>query len=161
MLTGGGRFAADLRFPDMLEAAFVRSPHAHARIRGIDTGKARAHPNVQAVFTLADFAPLLSSERLPLGFRTDELPPDITPFVLARDEVAFAGEAVAVVVAVAVGVVVAVAVGVGVGVASVSSKAPTSQAVPGLSSESGRAKPRWSIGGQLAIGTASMAGLFG
>jgi carbon-monoxide dehydrogenase large subunit len=99
LLTGGGRFAADLRFPDMLEAAFVRSPHAHARIRGIDTGKARAHPNVQAVFTLADFAPLLSSERLPLGFRTDELPPDITPFVLARDEVAFAGEAVAVVVA--------------------------------------------------------------
>src|ERR1700738_1454203 len=83
----------------MLEAAFVRSPHAHARIRGIDTGKARAHPNVQAVFTLADFAPLLSSERLPLGFRAADLPPDITPFVLARDEVAFAGEAVAVVVA--------------------------------------------------------------
>jgi len=37
LLTGAGRFVGDLRFPDMLEAAFVRSPHAHARIRGIDT----------------------------------------------------------------------------------------------------------------------------
>src|SRR5205807_4425926 len=99
LLTGAGHFAADLRFPDMLEAAFVRSPHPHARIRRIDTREARAHPNVEAVFTLADLAPLLSRERLPLGFRSDELPPDITPFVLARDEVAFAGEAVAVVVA--------------------------------------------------------------
>src|SRR5260370_15902618 len=41
----------------------------------------------------------ISQERLPLGFRTDELPPDITPFALARDEVAFVGEAVAVVIA--------------------------------------------------------------
>ena len=38
-------------------------------------------------------------ERLPLGFRTNELPPDITPFALARNEVAFVGEAVAVVIA--------------------------------------------------------------
>ena len=99
LLTGAGRFVADLRFPGMLEAAFVRSPHAHARIRGIDSRGARAHPDVAAVLTLADLGPLLTHERLPLGFRTDELPPDITPFVLARAEVAFAGEAVAVVVA--------------------------------------------------------------
>jgi aerobic carbon-monoxide dehydrogenase large subunit len=99
LLTGASRFVADLSFPDMLEAAFVRSPHAHARIRGIDTRAASEHPNVHAVFTLADLAPLLARERLPLGFRTDELPPDITPFVLARDEVAFVGEAVAVVIA--------------------------------------------------------------
>jgi carbon-monoxide dehydrogenase large subunit len=99
LLTGGGRFVGDLRFPDMLEAAFVRSPHAHARIRGIDTRAAQSHPQVQAVLTLADLAPLLSQERLPLGFRTDELPPDITPFALARDEVVFVGEAVAVVIA--------------------------------------------------------------
>ena len=43
--------------------------------------------------------PLLSQERLPLQFRTAQLPPDITPFVLAKDEVAFVGEAVAVVIA--------------------------------------------------------------
>jgi carbon-monoxide dehydrogenase large subunit len=99
LLTGAGRFVGDLRVPGMLEAAFVRSPHPHARIAGIDARAARAHPQVHAVLTLADLSPFLSQERLPLGFRTDELPPDITPFVLARDEVAFVGEAVAVVIA--------------------------------------------------------------
>src|SRR5712691_2313446 len=99
LITGAGRFVADLKFPDMLEAAFVRSPHAHALIRGIDAGPARRHPGVQAVLTLADLAPRLSQERLPLQFRTAQLPPDITPFVLAKDEVAFVGEAVAVVIA--------------------------------------------------------------
>ena len=54
---------------------------------------------MHAVLTLADLAPLLSQERLPLQFRTAQLPPDITPFVLAKDEVAFVGEAVAVVIA--------------------------------------------------------------
>ena len=99
LLTGAGRFVADLRFADMLEAAFVRSPHAHALIRAIDTGAARRYPGVLAVFTLADLAPLLAQERLPLQFRTAQLPPDITPLVLAKDEVAFVGEAVAVVIA--------------------------------------------------------------
>jgi aerobic carbon-monoxide dehydrogenase large subunit len=99
LLTGRGRFVADLRFPEMLEAAFVRSPHAHARIRSIDTKDARRAPGVRAVFTLADLKPLLAQERLPLQFRTAQLPPDITPLVLAKDEVAFVGEAVAVVIA--------------------------------------------------------------
>ena len=99
LLKGAARFVADLRPAGMLEAAFVRSPHAHARIRGIDAAVARAHPAVHAVLTLADLAPLLANERLPLGFRTEELPDGITPFVLARDEVAFVGEAVAVVIA--------------------------------------------------------------
>jgi carbon-monoxide dehydrogenase large subunit len=99
LLTGRGRFVADLRFPDLLEAAFVRSPHAHARIHAIDTSRAQAHPHVHAVLTLADLVPLLTQERLPLQFRTDTLPPDITPRVLARDEVSFVGEAVAVVIA--------------------------------------------------------------
>jgi len=99
LLTGHGRFVADLRFADMLEAAFVRSPHGHARIRSIDTKAARRAPGVRAVFTLADLKPLLAQERLPLQFRTAQLPPDITPFVLAKDEVAFVGEAIAVVIA--------------------------------------------------------------
>src|SRR5712691_11172316 len=99
LITGAGRFVADLKFPDMLEAAFVRSPHAHAVIRGIDAGPARRHPGVQAVLTLADLAPRLTDERLPLQFRTAQLPPDITPFVLAKDEVAFVGEAIAIVIA--------------------------------------------------------------
>jgi carbon-monoxide dehydrogenase large subunit len=99
LLTGEGRFVGDLHMPGMLEAAFVRSPHAHARIRAIDARAARAHARVHAVFTFADIAPLLSQERLPLGFRTDQLPADITPFPLAREEVAFVGEAAAVVIA--------------------------------------------------------------
>ncbi len=99
LLTGAGRFVADLRVPEMLEAAFVRSPHAHAAIRSIDTSAARRCPGVEAVLTLADLAPLLTQEHLPLQFRTQQLPRDITPLVLARDEVAFVGEAVAVVIA--------------------------------------------------------------
>src|SRR6478609_4956927 len=99
LLMGKGRFVADLAFPGMLEAAFVRSPHAHAAIRGIDTHAARRCAGVHAVLTLAELAPHLAQERLPLQFRTANLPPDITPFVLAKDEVAFVGEAVAVVIA--------------------------------------------------------------
>ena len=99
LLQGRGRFVDDLRFPDMLHAAFVRSPHAHASIRGIDTSAAARAPGVHAVLTLADLMPQLSAERLPLQFRTAQLPPDITPFVLAKDEVAFVGEAVAMVIA--------------------------------------------------------------
>src|SRR5438105_3177174 len=99
LLTGTGRFVDDLRFPGMLQAAFVRSPHAHADIRGIDTRAARALAGVQAVLTLAELKPLLAQERLPLQFRTAQLPADITPLALAKDEVAFVGEAVAVVIA--------------------------------------------------------------
>jgi aerobic carbon-monoxide dehydrogenase large subunit len=99
LLTGSGRFVGDLRLPGMLEAAFVRSPHAHARIRAVDARPARAHPRVHTALVFADLAPLLSQERLPLGFRTNELPPDITPFALACNEVAFVGEAIAVVIA--------------------------------------------------------------
>jgi aerobic carbon-monoxide dehydrogenase large subunit len=99
LLMGKGRFVADLAFPGMLEAAFVRSPHAHAAIRAIDQRAARDCAGVHAVLTLADLRPYLAQERLPLQFRTAKLPPDITPFVLAKDEVAFVGEAVAVVIA--------------------------------------------------------------
>lgn len=99
LLRGAGRFVDDLKFPNTLEAAFVRSPHAHATIRGINCDAARAMPDVHAVFTLADLAPLLTEERLPLQFRTTQLPADVTPFVLAKDEVAYVGEAVALVIA--------------------------------------------------------------
>ena len=99
LVRGGGRFVDDLTFAGMLEAAFVRSPHAHAALRGIKAEAARAQPGVRAVFTLSDIAPLLTAERLPLQFRTDQLEADVAPFVLAKDEVAYVGEAVAVVVA--------------------------------------------------------------
>jgi carbon-monoxide dehydrogenase large subunit len=99
LLTGTARFVDDLRFPAMLEAAFVRSPHAHAIVRGIDAKAAQNVPGVHVVLTLADISPLLTNERLPLQFRTAQLPADITPWALAKDEVSFVGEAVAVVIA--------------------------------------------------------------
>ena len=99
LLRGAGRFVDDLAFPDILHAAFVRSPHAHATFTTIDTAAARALPGVHAVLTLADLKTHLSAERLPLQFRTAQLPPDITPWVLAKDEVVFVGEAVAMVIA--------------------------------------------------------------
>ena len=99
LLRGKGRYVDDLSFPDTLHAAFVRSPHAHATFTAIDTSAARAVPGVHAVYTLADLRTHVGSDRLPLQFRTAQLPPDITPWVLAKDEVVFVGEAVAMVVA--------------------------------------------------------------
>jgi aerobic carbon-monoxide dehydrogenase large subunit len=54
LLTGGGRFSDDVSLPDQAYAVFVRSPHAYARIRAIETAKARAMPGVLAVLTAAD-----------------------------------------------------------------------------------------------------------
>ena len=56
LLRGRGRYLDDLSVPGMLHAAFVRSPFAHARILGIETEAARAHPGVVAVFTGHDIA---------------------------------------------------------------------------------------------------------
>ncbi|MFZ9484611.1 MAG: xanthine dehydrogenase family protein molybdopterin-binding subunit [Alphaproteobacteria bacterium] len=54
LLVGGGRFAADRAPAGALQAIFLRSPHAHARIRAIDAGAARAMPGVAAVYTAED-----------------------------------------------------------------------------------------------------------
>lgn len=50
-LTGGGRFTDDVTLPGQVYAYFLRSPHAHANIRGINTSKARSAPGVVAIFT--------------------------------------------------------------------------------------------------------------
>jgi carbon-monoxide dehydrogenase large subunit len=54
LLTGKGRFSDDFKLPRQTYAVMVRSPHPHARIRGIDTARARALPGVLGVFTGAD-----------------------------------------------------------------------------------------------------------
>ncbi len=54
-LTGRGRYVDDLELPGAAHAAFLRSPYAHARIRGIDTAVARAMPGVLAVLTGTDW----------------------------------------------------------------------------------------------------------
>jgi len=55
-ITGRGRYTDDMVVPGMHYAAFVRSPHAHARIRGIDATAARAMPGVLAVLTGEELA---------------------------------------------------------------------------------------------------------
>src|SRR5215472_6305227 len=55
LVTGRGRFTDDISFPGQAYAAFVRSPHAHARIRRIDTAAAKV-PGVIAIVTAADYA---------------------------------------------------------------------------------------------------------
>ncbi len=99
LITGVGRYVDDIHLPGLLEAAFVRSTFAHAKIRSIDTSAARAAPGVHAVLTFDDLKDVLTQERLPLQYRLDELPPNITPYALAKDEVVFVGEAIAVVIA--------------------------------------------------------------
>jgi aerobic carbon-monoxide dehydrogenase large subunit len=55
-LTGAGQYTDDIVLPAQTYAVFVRSPHAHARIKRIDTTAAKASPGVVAVFTGADVA---------------------------------------------------------------------------------------------------------
>jgi len=56
LLKGKGHYQDDTNLPGQLHAVFLRSPHAHARIRSIDTTAAAAAPGVRAVYTGADYA---------------------------------------------------------------------------------------------------------
>lgn len=58
LLSGRGRFVGDIRLPGQAHAVFVRSPHAHARLLGLEMTEARAQPGVLAVLGPADFAGL-------------------------------------------------------------------------------------------------------
>lgn len=98
-LLGAGRFVDDIRKPNLVEAAFFRSPVAHGLIRSIDASRARALDGVHAIYTLADLRPILTADRLPLQFPSTVLPPNISPFILADKEVSFVGEAIALVIA--------------------------------------------------------------
>ena len=54
LLTGRGKYAADVRLPGLLHATVLRSPHPHARISAIRVDAARALPGVAAVITADD-----------------------------------------------------------------------------------------------------------
>src|SRR5246500_4982090 len=54
LLTGQALFVDDVELPGLLHAAFLRSPHAHARLLSVDTSKAAARPGVVAVYAAAD-----------------------------------------------------------------------------------------------------------
>ena len=54
-VTGRAIYGADIKLPSLLQGAVLRSPHAHARIKSIDTAAAKALAGVSAVITSADF----------------------------------------------------------------------------------------------------------
>ncbi|PWG62610.1 xanthine dehydrogenase family protein molybdopterin-binding subunit [Spiribacter halobius] len=101
-LRGQGRYTDDLHFPGEVAACFVRSPHAHARIRGIDAEEARRAPGVIAVYTGADLA-ADGVGGIPCGWLitgSDGSPMHEPPhYPLARDTVRYVGDHVAVVIA--------------------------------------------------------------
>ncbi len=99
LLRGAGRFVDDIDLPGAWHAAFVRSPHAHARISAIDTKAARALPGVHAVLTYHDMPQCLRENRIPLRVPNAAIREPRMPWPLVRDEVAQAGEGVAVVLA--------------------------------------------------------------
>ena len=94
-ITGKGNYTDDLKLPGMTYAAFVRSPHANAKIRGIDVAKAKAHPGVVAVFTGKDMTGVNS---LPCGWLLPELKVPAHP-PLASEAARYVGDPVAVVIA--------------------------------------------------------------
>ena len=98
LITGKGKFTDDLELPGMTHAVVVRSPYAHARVNGVDTSRALAHPGVVAVFTGRDIADSASPGVVPTcwlheGIKTPDHP------LLAVDTVRHVGDGVAVVVA--------------------------------------------------------------
>jgi carbon-monoxide dehydrogenase large subunit len=95
LLTGRGTFLDDLEVAGLLEAAMLRSPHAHARIVSLDASAARALPGVLAVITGTEIEALTNPIR-PLI----PTPTPVRDFCLATDRVRFVGEPVAAVAAV-------------------------------------------------------------
>ena len=97
-VTGAAKFGADYHLPGMLYGKVLRSPHAHARIRSIDTSRAEALPGVKAVMTGADlpdhpFA-YVGPDRLAVNFW------HVTRNIMAREKVLYEGHAVAAVAAI-------------------------------------------------------------
>ncbi|HYS18005.1 MAG TPA: xanthine dehydrogenase family protein molybdopterin-binding subunit [Candidatus Binatia bacterium] len=96
LLTGRGRYVDDLRLPDLLHAAIVRSPHAHAYIVEVDARRAQALPGVVAVLTIADLPECAAA--VPPLVASPRLRPYAQP-AIAGPKVRYVGEAMAVVVA--------------------------------------------------------------
>ena len=95
LIRGEGTYTDDVTPPGTLYMALVRSPHAHARIRGVDTARAKREPGVVTVLTGADTS---ATGPLPCFITLPDLK-TTKHFPLASDKARYAGDAVAVVVA--------------------------------------------------------------
>src|SRR5262249_16699689 len=92
LVLGRGSYSGDLTAPGLLHAAFVRSPHAHARIRRIDVSAARCHPGVAAVLTGHDLARVTAPLRIAPPIE-GLLPMEMA--TLPADKVRFVGDPIA------------------------------------------------------------------
>ncbi|MET0630742.1 MAG: xanthine dehydrogenase family protein molybdopterin-binding subunit, partial [Xanthobacteraceae bacterium] len=101
LLKGGGRYVGDMALPGMAFGHVLRSPHAHARIRSIDTAKAKTAPGVLAVLTGADWqASGWGDLPVPGGLKLRNGSVFKPPYpALAKDKVRWVGDYVAFVVA--------------------------------------------------------------
>ena len=105
LLRGEGRFVDDIKLPGMLHAAFVRSPHAHARIGGIRADAARRLAGVAHVFAFADLArwmkplPLFGAIPAGLAARVEVTMRQAPQLALCKDVARYVGEIVAMVLA--------------------------------------------------------------
>jgi carbon-monoxide dehydrogenase large subunit len=98
LLTGRGHYVDDIRLAGTLHACFVRSTHAHAKIRAIDTTAARALSGVHLVLTYADL-PEPAQRPLTLFVPNPAITQLFTPQVLVKEEACYVGEPIAMVVA--------------------------------------------------------------
>jgi carbon-monoxide dehydrogenase large subunit len=99
-LRGTGRYVDDIRMPDAAHLVLLRSPHAAARIRGIDAAAAWSAPGVLLVLTAADIAELGVLRCVTPRHRRDGAPLVQPPYrMLAGEQVRFVGDPVAAVVA--------------------------------------------------------------
>src|SRR5512146_3028250 len=100
-LTGAGQYTDDVVLPHQTYACFVRSPHAHAKIRSIRTDAAKRLPGVLAVYTGADLPPTVGG--LPCGWLitgSDGKPMKEPKHpILAQGKVRHVGDQVAIVIA--------------------------------------------------------------
>jgi carbon-monoxide dehydrogenase large subunit len=105
LLRGEGRFVDDIRLPGMLHAAFLRSPHAHARVLAVRTDAARRMPGVARVFTFPDLArwmkplPLFGAVPPGLAARVEVQMKQAPQWPMCRGVARHVGEIVAMVVA--------------------------------------------------------------
>ena len=99
LLRGKARFVDDIHIDGMLHAAFVRSPHAHAKINSIETTKALAMPGVRAVMTRDDIRARVVTDRLTVALPDRSYKQQRNRLVLAGDETVYVGEAIAMIIA--------------------------------------------------------------
>ncbi|MDA1257789.1 MAG: xanthine dehydrogenase family protein molybdopterin-binding subunit [Chloroflexi bacterium] len=95
---GTAEFGADIDLPGLLQAKVLRSPHAHARIKSIDTSAAEAFPGVEAVVTGKDFPDIMGAGSAGTG-EVDISLRYLADLVIARTKTLFQGHPVAAVAA--------------------------------------------------------------